>query len=395
MSGDCQSKNRRQFGQTSMNQSITSRLFSVRLIVPLVLVVTAFVTLLESTSKLPLISALCAAGFCREDQASSDLSYTALDPANPYKWAAYAESLDSAGDTQGATTAFERSLALGPSIAPVHMRAFTFHLTHEHSAEVLTLGHRILELTPAYNELIFSYFADRPMAEILRKGIPHQTAVDYLAWAAGNRTTVELLEIWTWMRENRLTDVKSACGISTALCRRGEYEAAARLWSAWLPSERREGYLHSNFLSNPHFGPPYKTPLDWTLDSPSGMESLRKDGLSVAFPGTENMAYNNVRQLSFVSPGSYIFTAVVEGIGITTNEGPFFHLFDADHPGKFGVATEQIRGNQPRHEVEVQFVVRPEIRALVTQLERRISDKFDNKIAGTLRVYQVSLRRVD
>ncbi|MGC4014778.1 MAG: hypothetical protein QM755_09735 [Luteolibacter sp.] len=120
-----------------------------------------------------------------------------------------------------------------------------------------------------------------------------------------------------------------------------EYATAARLWADWLPAERRSGFLSSNYLTNPTFAVPFRTPLDWAMDSPSGMESLHKDGLTVTFPGTTNLAYSNVRQLSFVKPGQYVFTAVVEGIEITTNEGPFFHLFDAEHPGEFGVVTEQ------------------------------------------------------
>lgn len=321
------------------------------------------------------------------------MSYTALDPANPYKWASYAESLDSSGDVQGASRAFERALALGPAIAPVQMRALNFHLIHEHSAEVLALGNRILQLTPAYNDLIFSDYVGTAIGEILRKGVPPQAMPAYLAWAEVTLPTADLVQIWSWMRDKKLTDADSASSLTTALCRRREYEVAARLWAAWLPAERRNGYLQSNFLSNPTFALPFKTPLDWTADSSSGMESLHKDGLTITFPGTVNLAYNNVRQLSYVMPGPYLFTAVVEGIGITTNEGPFFHLFDADHPGEFGVVTEQIRGTTQRKTVEVRFVVRPETKALVTQLERKISEKLDNKIAGTLRVYEVTLQR--
>lgn len=359
------------------------------------LVVTASVTLLQDFGKSSPIAVLCSAGLCREDQANSNLSYIPMNPANPYKWAAYAESLDSSGDVTGASRAFERALALGPSIAPVQMRAFNFHLIHEHPAEVLALGNRILQLTPAYNELIFSDYIGTDTGEILRKGVPSQSLPAYLAWAEGALPTTGLLEIWSWMRERKLTDASSASGLTTALCRRREYSTAARLWAEWLPAERRAGYTLSNFLSNPTFAIPFKTPLDWTMDSPSGMEGLHKDGLTVTFPGTVNLAYNNVRQLSAVMPGPYVFTAIVEGIGITTNEGPFFHLFDADHHGEFTVATEQIRGTTKRKTVEVRFVVRPETKALVTQLERRISEKLDNKIAGTLKVYEVTLRRAD
>ncbi|MBN9660784.1 MAG: hypothetical protein J0H49_21510 [Acidobacteria bacterium] len=359
------------------------------------LVITASVTLLQDFGEPSPNSAPCRFGFCRSDQVNSELSYTAMDPANPYKWAAYAESLDNSGDVRAAEKAFDRALALGPAIAPVQMRALNFHLIHEHTAEVLALGKRILQLTPAYNELIFSDYFGVDMGEILRKGIPPQTLPAYLTWAEGTLPTADLVKIWAWMSERKLTDENSASGLTTALCRRREYSTAAHLWAAWLPLERRAGYLQSNFLSNPNFAVPFKTPLDWTLDSPGGLETIHKDGLTVTFPGTANLAYNNVRQLSYVIPGAYLFTAVVEGLGITTNEGPFFHLFDADHPGGFGISTEQIHGTTQRRTIEVRFVVRPETRALVTQLERKISEKLDNKIAGTLKIHEVTLRKID
>ncbi len=378
-----------------MNRIHTIPILLARLMIPVALVVTASVTLWQDLAQPTPISVLCAAGFCREDQVKSAVSYTNLDQVNPYKWAAYAESLDTAGNTAGAAKAMKRALALGPAIAPIHMRAFNFHLIHEHSAEVLKLGRRILELTPAYNGLIFADFVGTPTAQILRDAIPPQSMADYLVWAQGARPTPELLEIWSWMRKNQLADVTSACGISATLWRRGEYEAAARLWAAWLPADRRQGYLQSNFLSNPRFRVPFKTPLDWAMDSPGRLETLQNDGLSISFPGTENLAYSNVSQMSFVYPGSYEFSAVVEGIGITTNEGPFFHLFDAEHPGKLNVVTEQLRGTVARRTVEVRFRVGPETKALLTQLERRTSEKLDGKIAGTLRIYEVSLRRID
>lgn len=63
--------------------------------------------------------------------------------------------------------------------------------------------------------------------------------------------------------------------------------------------------------------------------------------------GTDNVAFSGVRQGAVVRPGRYRFTSVP--------------------------ATTQ---------------------ALIVQLERRPSERFDNKIAGTLHVYHVSLRMI-
>jgi hypothetical protein len=74
---------------------------------------------------------------------------------------------------------------------------------------------------------------------------------------------------------------------------------------------------------------------------------LRKDGLEVRFSGKENVTSLGVRQLTTAEPGRYRFSAEVKADELTTDEGPFFL--------------------------------------------RRASLRFDNAIAGTLHIYQVSL----
>lgn len=367
----------------------------VRLIIPVLLVVAVALTLMTDLGSPPLIWGLCQAGFCREDQSSLNLSYIRLDAANCYKWADYAEFLDAGGKTEQARHAFDRALILGPAIAPVLMRALNFHLAHGDSNEVLKLGRRILELTPQYNELIFTDITGSSVSDITQHGIPPVAAKAWLAWVQIHRSVPEVLEVWNWMQNSNLADSISAASLTTALCNRKQYQIAATLWADWLHQiEAQEYYFVKNLISNPRFShPPYKSPLDWGLETRAGVEAVQKSGLDIIFAGVENVSYANVRQLSFVSPGAYVFSADVEGVGITTSEGPFFHLFDPDHPGKLGVFTEQIRGTVPRRTVVVRFTVLPGTSAVVTQLERRPSEKLDNKIAGRLHIYEVTLRR--
>ncbi|WP_321476833.1 hypothetical protein [uncultured Paludibaculum sp.] len=275
------------------------------------------------------------------------------------------------------------------------MRAFNFHLIHEHSDRMLSLGRGILDLTPAYNGLIFSDYIGNPVAQILQHGIPPPTVPAYLTWALRRRPTPELLEVWRWMVQNRQTDAPGAASLTTELCHREEYGTAAQLWAAWLGSDRGD-YLKKDFLYNTRFArEPLKTPLDWAIYPVNGVETNRADGLAITFSGNANLAYRNVRQMSAVRPGTYIFTAVVEATEITTNEGPYFHLFDPAKKGGIDLVTDKIRGTLPRTKMEERFTVGPGTEAIVTQLERSPSDRVDSKIAGTLRIHEISLRRVE
>lgn len=378
-----------------MNPSPRSPHISVRLIVPAILVVTASVTLWQDLVKPAPNSVLCSLGFCREDQSNPGLSYTHLDEANPYKWADYAESLDAKGDTDGAARAFQHALDLGPAIAPIHMRVFNFHLIHEHFDQELTLAYQILTLTPAYNQLIFSDLIGIPVEQIIQMGIPPDTMPAYLAWAVPRRPTPELLTIWDWMVKNRMTDAANVGALTSSLCRRQEYAAAVRIFTAWL-GPNPAGYRNSNYLFNSRFeSDPLKTPFDWQISPLKGVETNRKDGLNLVFDGTVNMRFSNVRQLTVTTPGTYVFNADVEAAEITTNEGVYFHVYDPDSRDTVDLFTDKIRGTLSRTTIEERFTVPRATSALVVQLERQPSDRVDSKIAGTFRIHEMSLRRVD
>lgn len=378
-----------------MNPIRNSTPVSVRLIVPAILVITASLGIWQDLDKPVSNSVLCGAGFCREDQATTGLSYTRLDEGNPYKWADFAEALDAKGDTNGAEKAFQRALELGPAIAPVWMRAFNFHLIHDDSERLLSLGHEILTLTPAYNQLIFTDLVGIPVADILKQAIPPDTVPAYFAWSLPRRPTSEILTTWEWMVANKQTDEKSAAALTASLCARTEYATAARLWIAFLGPDAG-GYGKDNLLFNPRFArEPLRTPFDWQISPVKEVETARNDGLVITFPGTVNLTYRNVRQLTPVRTGAYRFTADVEADGITTNEGLYFHIYDPDSRDSVDVYTDKLRGTVPRTTVEQRFFVPPGAGAVVIQLERQPSDRVDSKIAGTFRIHEMTLRRVE
>jgi len=114
----------------------------------------------------------------------------------------------------------------------------------------------------------------------------------------------------------------------------------------------------------------------------------------VSFRGETNLSLANVRQVSFIRPGHHRLVVDVSHEGLTTDQGPYVRLFDAEQPGRMTVQTEMFRGSAGRRSVTVDFVVPAGSRLLAVQLERRPSEKFDNKITGTLHLYRVSLNEL-
>jgi len=187
------------------------------------------------------------------------------------------------------------------------------------------------------------------------------------------------------MKRNRLLDERSAGEVVWTLWNRASYRTAYTLWTDWLGT--------TQLLANTRFDTaPRETPFDWTLgSSPAVAVTPSAIGLLVSFAGTENVAFSGVRQFTVVPPGRYRFSAEVSSDNLTTDQGPFFRIFDPADSGRLNVETGTIVGTVMRSWIGVEFTVTRGTEALAVHLERRPSQRFDNRIGGTLYIHQVSL----
>jgi hypothetical protein len=124
------------------------------------------------------------------------------------------------------------------------------------------------------------------------------------------------------------------------------------------------------------------------------VEVERKNSLELRFSGEANLEFAHLHQFTAVSPGRYRFSAEIEAEGITTDERPFWSITGVGGLSRLVVETPRIEGNVPRSWVSVEISVPKGTEALDIQLRRKPSLRFDNKIAGILRVYEVSLLSV-
>lgn len=348
---------------------------------------------------------LCRLGFCRSSQLFAMIDAQGITPAslsplleqdasNPMVWCAYAEALDRQGRTSEAGAAFERAISLGPQMAPVFMRAANHAFTHGDQRQAWSLSRRILEQTNAFDGILFSYLrgSNAPTAELLGTAIPAtpRAAQAWLSWLRSNGSDQAVLQTWSWMEENGLCDRASAVEAAWTLWERHSFQAAQRVWTGWMGPEAGD-YTHPQELANRRFqSEPQGGPFDWTLEVPSSVAVSRNDGLTIRFQGTDNLMFNHIRQTAVIQPGRYRFSAEIQSDRLTTDQGLFFHIFDPISPG-FQAETPAVVGTVGRSWISVEFTVPPSARAILVQLERRPSERLDNKISGTLHVYQVSL----
>ena len=81
----------------------------------------------------------------------------------------------------------------------------------------------------------------------------------------------------------------------------------------------------------------------------------RANGLEVRFSGTENVAFSGVRQFTVVPPGRYRLSAEVSSDNLTTDQGPFFRIFDLANPSRLNLETGAIEGTVARSWMSVDF----------------------------------------
>ena len=169
---------------------------------------------------------------------------------------------------------------------------------------------------------------------------------------------------------------------------------AADVWAHWLGAGRGD-YLRPDLLANRRFEMAFRnSPFDWKVAPNPNVQATRKDGLEFAFSGADNVNFTSMAQFPPVSPGSYRFSVDVESRDITTKQCPQFRIYDPQEPsGRVSVVTSGVCGTTPRHKVEAVFTVPPGVATLAVRLERLPSDRIDNKISGTIKIHEVSLRR--
>jgi hypothetical protein len=354
---------------------------------------------------------ICDFGLCRSDQLRTKASYNpkttplremtlALrrDPANALIWAQCGEILDNHGDETGADAFFKRAVELGPNVTPVLMDAVNHDLVVNRMDGAFKYGSRILSLTPDFDSVLFGLYdtLGPPVPTLLGTAIPteRRAAASWMGWLLNHGSEEDLMASWEWVNKHHFADDDLSGKFVWQLWNRGSIREASEIWAQWLGTSRGD-YLRPDLLANRRFAIDFRnSPFDWKLGLFPSVQTTRSDGLEFVFSGTENLNFTSMYQFPPVTVGNYRFSAQVESKDITTKQCPQFRIYNAQEPsGRVNVATPGVCGTTPRHTVDAVFTVPPGVTTVAVRLERLHSDKIDNKISGTLKVHEVSLRR--
>jgi hypothetical protein len=109
------------------------------------------------------------------------------------------------------------------------------------------------------------------------------------------------------------------------------------------------------------------------LTARAGVELARRDGWEVHFLGQENMDATGLEQATAVAPGRYHFSSKVSAGNITTDQGPFFQITNAENSGRLNLETQPILDAQSRAWIAMDFTVPAGTCSVQIRLVRRPS----------------------
>ncbi|MEQ1885621.1 MAG: hypothetical protein ABL967_11210 [Bryobacteraceae bacterium] len=378
----------------------------MRLILPLLALLAAVFTIRIHVNPPPIESPTCMRGGCRPDlileqlqnsgaNAESAKAMLLQNASNPNSWCAYGEYLAFTGLNIEAIAAFDRALELGAGLSAVRMRAANFDFTHDRVKEGLRHIPILLSQTGDFDDVLFFYvqrFAS-PQDKLLGGLIPldARAARAWLKWSRRNTSADQFVETWKWMRANSLLDEASR---SLAVQSLWEFKRLPEARTAWkdlsesLPQQGKDREI----LTNSRFDQePMRVPFDWHWEEGPSVQYRQEDGLDVRFLGETNIDLATLNQAAFVDPGGYHLEVEFSADDLSTDQGPFFRISDAEDAKRVLVETQPILGSATRQTASVNFRAGAGTKAILVQLMRRKSERINNRIKGTLHLYRVSL----
>lgn len=342
-------------------------------------------------------------------RAAGDLERaTAIDSRSDEFWLELASAYEAAGDQRGALRAYRRAQADAPISSDVAWRYGSFLLRRGDRAAGFAEIRRALAAKPSLAAAAVSecWQADPEIGAILDEALPARprfyfVAIDFFLvqrrWGAALAVWNRLLTLGAPIR------MAQALPLVDALIEQDQIAAAEGAWrkalgaTGELVGEKRSLSLvyDGGFERQPVGGgfgwrEGKVAGVAYALDGDvfrSGSRSMR-----VTFDGTENLDFANLVEYVPVQPGRrYRFSAYLRTKDITTDSGLRFWIHAPRHPGGAQVLTPSLVGTNEWTRASAEITAGKDTDVLAIALRRIPSEKFDNKLAGTAWIDDVSL----
>lgn len=333
---------------------------------------------------------------------------TETNPRSDRFWMELARAYETLGDSIRAREAYERAQADHPISSDVAWRYGSFLLWQGNFPSGFAEIRRALVADPLLTASAISecWQASGNITAILDQALParsdyYVTTIDFFL---REKQFDAALAVW-----NRLLTLKQAIKMTQAIPLLDALIDQNRLGEAeqtWLQALQVTNWPQ-NRINNRSivFNGGFEDDLvnggfDWREEPVAGatfafdttVAHSGRRSLQVSFDGSANLNFANLLQYVPVEPGQrYRFSAYLQTKGITTDSGLRFWVYDPRHPAKVQMLTPNMVGTNPWTPVNSDVLSSTDTELLIIALRRIQSWKFENKLAGTVWVDDVSL----
>jgi hypothetical protein len=334
---------------------------------------------------------------------------TRLAPAESEYWVELGSAYELDGKLEDAKRAYGRALQSFPNSPEINWRVANFELRAGRLPEALRALRKTVTTEPGMREAAFdlAFRAAVPGDEILAQVIPPEKEIlfEYLSFLLDTKRLDDAAHAWAQILATSIAfEPAEAFRYLDDLIVNRRVDELAAAWTAL--AERNPARIHlsagdENLVTNGSFEQEILNGgLDWRVVAREGahVELDRQtffDGaasLAIHFDGRQNLDYSHVYQYVLVQANTeYQFHAYRRGMGLTSDRGPRIEIVDAYSRGNLSLSTEGILGTTGWSQSSLRFRTGPDTRLLMIVVARSPSRKFDNQIAGTFWMDQVSL----
>ena len=332
-----------------------------------------------------------------------------LSPNDAQYWADLGAAYDWAGRPKDALHSLERSEDMFPDSPDINWRLANFYIREGRVSDGLHSLRKVLLADSISRQQVFalSTSATDDNKAILDQMLPLRTPdyVDFLNFRVQTGNIDAAMQTWARMMQLNLPfDVSQALPYLDGLIHHEEFAALANAWTALetrFPTQVRARMSPPSLITNGNFAMSLLDGgLDWRVIPTDGVTASEDDvdlstaphALRISFDGAQNLNYGGVYQFVPVKPGTrYRFAATTRVEDVTTDSGPRVEIFDAYDMSKLFVSTRNLVGTTDWSQQQLEFTTSPSTRLIIVRVARPLSQKFDNKIAGSFWISHVSL----
>ena len=329
-----------------------------------------------------------------------------LSPLQAGVWNDLSKVYQLSGRFDNAEYALERAVKLNPNDSSLMWQAGTFYLINGMTDKAVSVLKKYIIIEPDRQidvyDLCWKLKLDN--SYILRNLVPAQYAYQsrYLKYLIGHKRIEESDEVWKVIDKASVEKVFFV-GYVNFLIENGLYGRAGEVWDEIIdkvPDLKKKAF---SLIWNPGFDNEILNGgFDWMISGAEGVDifvddSIRMTGsrsLGVSFDGTHNPDITVARQVVRVSPGTrYTLKGYIKTDAITTTNGIFFDVEGHKCEG-LNMRSETVTGTNFWRELTVDFAVPSKCNAVVLEIKRERSNKFDNKIAGSAWIDGLTLKQL-